>query len=241
MYICSNILPKEMKRLLTLLLLLMFNCSLFASDFGGSGLQLIKDTVNLSGTASNSLSSINSLINTSSSSQDLKWEVVLNTVPTEWGLGFCDNEGCMDLSLAQSNIFTMGAGDTTRMDLTVNPLNKTGSGIIKIAVYPVGGSPSDGVMITHNINVTPDAINQRVAVTFSMYPNPVKDYLNINFPRKGTHHIEVYNILGNKVLVKDVSNVDYVRISFANFQRGRYIIMYRPESGKIITKSVTKE
>ena len=124
--------------------------------------------------------------------------------------------------------------------MTVTPNNIVGSGVVRIAVYPSGGTVNDGIIITYIISVGV-SIKNATAPNFTMYPNPVKDYLNINFTKKGLQHIEVYNILGNKVLVKDVANTDFVRIPFTNFQRGRYIVIYRSENGKIITKSITKE
>jgi hypothetical protein len=230
-----------MKRFFTILFIFLTGSSLFAIGLGNPNLHLTDDTVIMNGTANQStVQNVNHLTNTGTTSMDIKWEVIENDAPTGWDLGFCDKENCYTLD-GSSHTFTLPAGDSSIMDLLVYPKNITGSATIRIAVYPAGGSVADGVIITHIINIKPLGSIATSAVNFTMYPNPVKDNLNINFTRKGNHHVEVYNILGNKILVKDVSNTDYLRIPFTNYQRGRYIVMYRSENGKVITKSITKE
>jgi hypothetical protein len=230
-----------MKRFFTILIVLSTSTGLLATGLGNPNLKLTHDTVYLKGDASQStVQNVNHITNIGSSSIDLKWEVIENTSPSAWELGFCDKENCYTLD-GTVHSFSLPAGDSSMMDLLVYPKNTTGTATVKIAVYPATGTIGDGVIITHYVNIKPVSINSAAAVNFTMYPNPVKDNLNINFSRKGNHHIEIYNILGNKILVKDVFNVDYLRVPFSGYQRGRYIVMYRSDNGKVITKSITKE
>lgn len=230
-----------MKRFITILIIFLTGSGLFATGLGNPNLHLTDDTVNLSGNLTQVLSNVNHISYIGTDSVELKWEVIQFDVPASWDLGFCDRSQCNTITGSSTRTFWLPAGISSIMNLDVNPNNNTGSGTVRIAVYPVGGNVSDGVIITYNISVTPVGVKSAAAVNFTMYPNPVKDYLNINFSRKGLQHIEIYNILGNKILVKDIANADFVRIPFLNYQRGRYIVMYRSENGKIITKSVSKE
>jgi hypothetical protein len=231
-----------MKHFLTILIFFLTSTGLFATGYGNPNLHLTDDTVKFSGNPSHELDNINILSYTGSDSIELKWEVIKfdNTLPTSWEFGFCDNEGCYTLNETSTNTIWLPASKPASMHLTVSPNNIIGSGTVRIAIYPSGGTVNDGVIITYIFSIGV-SIKNATAVNFTMYPNPVKDYLNINFTKKGLQHIEVYNILGNKVIDKDVANTDFVRIPFTNFQRGRYIVMYRSENGKIITKSITKE
>jgi hypothetical protein len=234
-----------MRRLLTFLILFMISSGLFATDLRSGGKELTDDTIFISGNTSlNRLDDISYIYNLKPSALNLKWEVTENTVPTAWNISFCDNNNCIDFEFNPKPSNTMKSivsGDSGSLHLTIQTSNTAGSGYIKFAIYPTNGNIMEAVFLTYIITVNPLSVPSPQAKNFTIYPNPVKDYLNINFSTKGLQHIEVYNILGNKILVKDFENVDYARIPFSNLQRGRYIIMYRPESGKIITKSISKE
>lgn len=231
-----------MKRLLTILFIFLTGSCLFAEGLGNPNLHLTDSTVNITGNASQtSLNNYNHITFTGTDSIKLIWEVIQFDVPVSWSLTFCDNTQCNTINNASLNTFWLSTGNPGLMNLDVFPNSGVGTGTIRIAVYPADGGIIDGVIINYNVSVKPVSINNALAVNFSMYPNPVKDYLTINFTRKGLQHIEIYNILGNKVLVKDIENADFIRIPFSNFQRGRYIVMYRSDNGKVITKSISKE
>jgi len=231
-----------MKRLFIILIIFLTGTGLFATGWGNPNLHLTNDTVYITGNSGQgTLTFVNHLSFTGADSIELRWEVIQFDVPTSWSFGFCAGLDCYVLNATSTNTFWIHAGNPCSMSFDVNPNNFTGNGTIRIAVYPAGGSVNDGVIITNVMKIDPVSINRTPVVNFSMYPNPVKDYININFTRKGTQHIEIYNILGNKVLIKDIENADFIRIPFSNFLRGRYIVMYRSDNGKVITKSISKE
>lgn len=232
-----------MKHFITILIIFFTGTGLFATGFGNANFRLTEDTVYMPGFSNQTnLTNLNFLTNTSTSSIDVKWELLENTTPSSWDLGFCDKMNCYAFD-GTSHTYALPAGDSSRMDLTLNPNNTIGTGVVRIAVYPASGTIADGIIITHIVTITKfnSISNTTTTVNFQIYPNPIKDCLNINFSKKGTQHVEIYNILGNKILVKDVANSDFLRIPFSSYQRGRYIIMYRSENGKVITKSVSKE
>jgi hypothetical protein len=231
-----------MRHFLTILIIIFTTSGLFATGLGNPNLHLTDDTAYLTGNAAQDLiSNVNHITYTGTDSIELKWEVIEFNAPSAWIMGFCDKTSCYTLNESTTQTFWIKSGASGLMDLQVSPISTPGTGKVRIAIYPVGGTINDGIVLTHLITVNPVSVNRNQNVNFSMFPNPVKDYLNISFSRKGDQHIEIYNILGNKVLVKDIENADFARISFTNFQRGRYIVMYRSENGKVITKSISKE
>ncbi|WP_034258986.1 S8 family serine peptidase [Altibacter lentus] len=62
---------------------------------------------------------------------------------------------------------------------------------------------------------------------FAVYPNPVVDLLNVSFPKNiSGATLELYNVLGEKVLSKEISKTDnYVNLS--HFASGMYIATIR--------------
>ncbi|HPD64579.1 MAG TPA: T9SS type A sorting domain-containing protein [Bacteroidia bacterium] len=182
----------------------------------------------------------NKVYNTSGYSQTYRWVVVSSNIPSSWTFAICDVNNCY--ANTDSQEFTLAAGDSGLFQVHFYPGGNTGTGTVVVYIYPVG-EYSNGISLYSKGTIVPNSINNNssVRIDFSMYPNPVKDYLDIRFTRKGNHSIEIYNILGRRILKKDIYNSDRMRISFENLQNGMYVVMYRAENGKVITKTISKE
>lgn len=74
---------------------------------------------------------------------------------------------------------------------------------------------------------------------FTIYPNPVKDILNIGL-NKTISSVAIYNLLGQEVLVKTV-NADQSQLNVANLSKGTYMVKVTAEDGAIKTMKVIKE
>ena len=71
------------------------------------------------------------------------------------------------------------------------------------------------------------------------YPNPVKDFMTIRFPKKGNFTITIYNIIGDKVMTKSVMDENEVHLDVSDLQNGLYFISYE-YAGKVLTKRFSK-
>lgn len=74
---------------------------------------------------------------------------------------------------------------------------------------------------------------------FAIYPNPVKDILNIGL-NKTIASVAIYNLLGQEVLVKTV-NADQSQLNVANLSKGTYMVKVTAEDGATKTMKVIKE
>lgn len=92
----------------------------------------------------------------------------------------------------------------------------------------------DDIAITPAL-ATPDFNSNK----FTVYPNPVKDILNIGY-NKTIADVAIYNILGQEVLVKKV-NADQSQINVANLSKGTYLVKVTAEDGATKTMKVVKE
>lgn len=59
---------------------------------------------------------------------------------------------------------------------------------------------------------------------FRVYPNPVKDMLNISIPNSNNNILEIYSILGKRVYKQSVKGLDKLQINVNNFSKGIYFI-----------------
>lgn len=68
-----------------------------------------------------------------------------------------------------------------------------------------------------------------------VYPNPAKNRINIKIPNERLFQVNIYNLLGKKILSTKKKNVD---ISY--FKNGIYIIKITTQKNELITKKIIK-
>jgi len=66
------------------------------------------------------------------------------------------------------------------------------------------------------------AVNDNTKNSIKIYPNPVLDYVNINYSSK-IESVEIYNVAGQKVATKSW-NADSGTMDMRNLAPGMYII-----------------
>jgi len=232
-----------MTRLTTILLFIVFLTgafSGFAQKRNISKIAVKHDTIKLSGYTNDAeLIAINKVYNTTNNTVNYRWVVVSANLNPAWNYAICDVNNCY--SNTDSQEFSLNGKDSGLFDINFYPNNTAGTGNVLIYIYPIG-EYTNGIYFYAKATVsTSGGISNNIKIDFNMFPNPVKDYLEIRFTKKGTHAIEVYNILGRRIASKEVYNTDRMRLSFENLQNGMYVIMYRTENGKVITKTISKE
>jgi hypothetical protein len=76
-------------------------------------------------------------------------------------------------------------------------------------------------------------------VSFELYPNPVKDFVNLKFDNGNVRKISIYDLLGQQVWSIEVSG-EFVQLDLSMLSSGSYIVLVQDESS-IITKKITKQ
>ena len=71
------------------------------------------------------------------------------------------------------------------------------------------------------------------AADIKVYPNPFNQYINIDLPN-GTHNIEITDILGTKILNKQV--IGSVQVPLAEYSAGIYFLSIKTTGGDIVHK-----
>ncbi|MBC8342991.1 MAG: T9SS type A sorting domain-containing protein [Bacteroidetes bacterium] len=231
-----------MKKLYIFILLFIFISANFqanAQKRGGAILSAKYDSIKVIGLQSDfELISHNLIYNNTPLTTTYVWVVKSVDMPTIWTMGICDKNNCY--FGADSQEFTLNGLDSSLFDIHFYPENHAGTGCVKVYVYPKGDY-SEGIYLTGCCEAGTSSIFSKSSLDFNMYPSPVRNNLNIQFSRKGTHVVEVYNILGRRLIRKEVHNADRMRISFESLQNGMYVVLYRNEKGKVITKTISKE
>lgn len=87
--------------------------------------------------------------------------------------------------------------------------------------FPTGGFDLDAVGVIHLTQ--PTSIDESFADNVSMYPNPVKDYLNLSFASVSLYTITIRDISG-KLLSSSKVTDDKITIDMAKLKAGIYFV-----------------
>jgi hypothetical protein len=88
------------------------------------------------------------------------------------------------------------------------------------------GSIINGVK--HGITEIPTGINPLAIESLKVYPNPVKNYLTIDYPNHKIENIVIYDVVGNLMM----STKTKEKIDFSSFAKGVYILkIYEANNG----------
>ncbi len=80
------------------------------------------------------------------------------------------------------------------------------------------------------------AIEESIPVIFTIYPNPVQDFLYINTPDILRQEVSVYNSLGKEV--KKVSSQDFIDVK--GLSKGIYFIIITSDQGSAVKKIIVE-
>lgn len=131
------------------------------------------------------------------------------------------------------NIVVLIGNNYSVTDSTVTP-DENWNGDLTIPVKVTDGvDSSNAVNMTINVSSTGfDDINNS---GITIYPNPVKNIINVNYDKEFS--MEIYNILGEKILVSK-----HAETNISSLPTGIYIILIKDKENKLIKyKKVVKQ
>jgi hypothetical protein len=71
------------------------------------------------------------------------------------------------------------------------------------------------------------------------FPNPAKDFLNVDNSLLFFEKVEVYNIIGTVVLSAEISSTKEVRLNVANLERGSYFIRFFSKDNQMVFRKIS--
>jgi PKD repeat protein len=172
---------------------------------------------------------------------DLKIEVTqyINSVPNGTLATFCWS-ACWgprsDPEFTDTYGYTVKAGETHDLEPEYYPHNNSGLGVVK---YKVWTKEDEDVYtdVTINYDMLPTSIETDESKTFSIYPNPVNNVLNIN--TTGVGNVKIYNSIGQLMISQDLTGGN-TQINTSEFNNGMYYyeitINNEQKFGKLLKK-----
>lgn len=180
--------------------------------------------------------------NTGNSKIVLKWERVSVNLPVGWIASICDFGACYGSIPSMSTMDSIPVGGKGLLGLNLDPGTIAGAGVVKVYLYQ-DGYYSNGDTITWNITSSAVGIEE-ISVTdgIVIYPNPAKNYLNINFKKSGfqTSFAYLIDALGREVfnisLTEQNNSID---VSFLN--TGFYNLVIQTGEKKLVKRIIKTE
>ncbi len=133
---------------------------------------------------------------------------------------------------------TLIANQWNSVDVLTSTLGLPGTSVFQVGFGTFGGEGTfyvDNIFFSKTISTS---ISNTLTNDVSIYPNPMKDQLNINSESE-IKSIEIYNIMGQ--LVKNISTNSLEKvIDMSSFAAGNYFVSVKLANGLISTQKIVK-
>ena len=150
-----------------------------------------------------------------------EWKVISFDQPNEWELTICTYDVCIAApDLNDPYNFSLKVGEKEQFKIGWSLFETAGTGSVTVMVnskrYPE-------VKDTITMQIATLAGLKRVnQPSLSVYPNPIQDEIKIHFPNTNHKTIEIYDLLGNKILTQRIYSGESINLSSLN--KGLYIL-----------------
>ena len=202
----------------------------------------------------NEYSSISiNVINNKPDTLKLGWTKILNNMTSlGWGVTLCDNANCYTSIPDNVLMKPIPPGKNASFTLSVIPTKEegvdsgeviVGTASVSIAVFEIGKKYAADT-VTFNITAVPLGMDEkRLDNAFNIYPNPASDFINIRVNQwaRNQNSIQIYNILGAKLIEAPVTAAGIKNIPLGELPSGVYVIRYPDRQGSYQVKRFYKD
>ena len=211
-----------MKKTLLFLTILFFSIESFTQTLSVTG-DTIKSTQDPCFETSASLT----ITNNSTNALDIHCEKVIIDTALGTQNYFCWGEECYGPSQYVSSSFNnLNPGESDNIDFGgyYNAFCSNAPATIRYCFYPVS-NPGDRtcIDITYNGNLT--SFSSLKSNSFSIYPNPSNDIINISLSKDEIKEIIIFNVYGEKITQKNLIVESNLKVDLTDYSNGTYFIV----------------
>lgn len=154
---------------------------------------------------------------------------------------------CLDVcympGTTESNAVTIPANSTysNTLDIDIRPYENTGDALVKTTVSTVSISSEELSFFVHFSISDPNGISEEMARELMLYPNPIRNKLNIMCRENRQNlQLEIYDAVGKRIRqLKIQKDVNY-QVDFGNLPNGLYMIKLRDKNTVLQTRKLIK-
>lgn len=207
-----------MKKIITSITLIILGLSVYAQEF-----QVRSKTSKVWGKASDFEVVAHNSVRNLGATADFTWKRMSQNFPSQWKAAICDNVACWDVTV-ERNTITIGANDSSLIDFHFYPYGQTGFGTENVLIWK-GDDSLNADTIKFELNAVGTSVNNvKDNNQLTLYPNPAKNTLNLNFESKNQNvKVEIYDVLGN-VIIKHRHSQPVSGINISDLPNGLYVL-----------------
>ena len=225
-----------MKKTLLFLTILFFSTNSFTQTLSVSG-DTIKSTQDPCFETSASLT----ITNNSTNALDIHCEKVIIDTALGTQNYFCWGEECYGPSQYVSSSFNnLNPGESDNIDFGgyYNAFCSNAPATIRYCFYPVS-APGDRtcIDITYNGNLT--SFSSLKSNSFSIFPNPSNEIINIRLLKDEIKEIIIFNVFGEKITQKNLIIESNLKVDLSDYSNGTYfIVAINNDSSRTVKKFI---
>ena len=177
------------------------------------------------------------LINQTSEEREFRWIKTVNSAPDGWRVAICDLNACYT-DVVDSMQLTLGPGDTSNIDVHVQPFEVEGQASVTVYIFDVA-NPAINATAEYTFNTeSTTSVENLEHRNLIIYPNPVQDYFQLSH-YDGVDELEIYNLALRKL--KSEAVYQDRRFYINELNNGFYIVRLLKGGQEIKTVRLVKK
>ncbi len=177
-------------------------------------------------------------LNTSSKTITLKWLEIKEAVPANWEASVCDNQICNTSLVDSGTMNPVSPGEYGLILLHITPHVNYGTATVRYIVWDIANPGlKDTLTYILYVNATSGILQSKTNNVLNIYPNPVKDNLNIITNLSSVFIFTVTDELGREI-VKGMSETNSICVSTENFASGIYNVSIYDRGAMITSRKI---
>ncbi len=196
-------------------------------------IEIMIDTVYTSGTNVDAeIIGYNNIVNLTEDTLTIKWERVEADYLSGWESSFCDAYSCFPTNVNSSS-FKFYPRDTSRMDLHLYSLGKTGSGNAYVELSLEETGQLLGVLYYY-FEVDEFSTTDNIALDCELliYPQPTTDFFRLKHNDLYSR-VEIIDFKGRKIKTYQVLSDTRVEYEIGNLAPGMYLLRIIDKMGRL--------
>ncbi len=140
-------------------------------------------------------------------------------------------------------LVTTGYSQTELRKSSLSTGGGSASGANLYMVYAIGEigvqeSTSNNILLSEgfvgpDITTTLGIEDYGVLTGLKVYPNPVKEILQINLPQTGIYEVHIFDLTGKEIFNRNIEDNNEAQYNVANFKTGVYLLVIADRENKL--------
>jgi len=171
------------------------------------------------------------LVNTSDEAKVYRWVRRIESKTDGWDVLICDFNSCWNSTIDSSiTDLEMEPGDTSNLDVHIEPHLIEGSAHVKLVVFEVA-NPDNKIEGNYYFNQSVSSRTSSKVSDIKIFPNPARDYFQLS-SYDDVDQVIIYNMAGAEI--KSLPSHQEKKFDISELNRGLYLVRMVDRRGAVL-------